>query len=117
MTRFRSQLLITLVLVMSHRPAAAQSDATIETFLADYPLQRTNDFMHERLGADHTGLNTWFLESGRLAKAGEEQECAEQDQNCLPTPAGAFDIAGRFYRPSASLLREEWQLAQPVLER
>ena len=74
MTSYRVRLLLSLVPLMGHLPAVAQErfDATIEAFLADYPLQRTNDFMHERLGGDHTRLNTWFLESGRLVKAGEE---------------------------------------------
>ena len=74
---------------MSHVPAVAQEslEATIEAFLAD-------------------GTYTFLF----------KLECAEQDKNCLPVPAGAFDIAGRFYGPRAPLLRKEWQLKQPVLE-
>lgn len=45
---------------------------TIEAFLADYPLQKTNDYLHERTGGDPARVNGWFLESGHLTRAGDD---------------------------------------------
>ena|SRR5262245_548842 len=46
---------------------------TIEAFLADYPLQKTNDYLLERTKGDPAHVNVWFFESGHLVKAGEDK--------------------------------------------
>ena len=45
---------------------------TVESFLADFPLQKTNDNLDQRLKSDPSRVNTWFFDSGHLVKAGED---------------------------------------------
>jgi hypothetical protein len=46
-----------------------------------------------------------------------KQNCTESDKNCIPVPAGAFDVVGRFYRPRAEVLQGKWQMPKPTLQR
>lgn len=45
---------------------------TIESFLADFPLQKTNDYLRQRLKDDPSRVNTGFFDRSHLVKAGED---------------------------------------------
>ena len=46
-----------------------------------------------------------------------QQECGPDDLNCIPVPAGAFDVAWRYYRPKQELIDGKWTPPAPVLSR
>ena len=44
-----------------------------------------------------------------------QQVCEPSDLNCIPVPAGTFDLAFRYYRPQQPLIDGEWLPPYPVL--
>jgi len=39
--------------------------------------------------------------------------CEDADQNCLEVPAGAFDVAARYYLPEPEIRSGEWTMSRP----
>ncbi len=46
-----------------------------------------------------------------------KQQCREKDQNCLEVPAGAFDVAARYYLPKAQIISGKWTLSKAKLQK
>jgi hypothetical protein len=44
-----------------------------------------------------------------------KQSCGDRDPNCLEVPAGRFDIAARYYLPSAEIMSGEWTIPRAEL--
>jgi len=45
------------------------------------------------------------------------ESCGDRDLNCLEVPAGRFDLAARYYLPSAEIISGEWTIPRPTLEQ
>ena len=45
-----------------------------------------------------------------------KQVCDKEDLNCLEVPGGQFDVAARYYLPSAEVIAGDWTLPRPKLQ-
>lgn len=79
----------------------------------------------ERGGFLHPNKHDRYHINNTLALADEagnytfvfKQDCTAEDSNCLEVPAGRFDIAARYYLPTAAIQSGEWTLPPLELSR